>query len=96
MTPEGKNKAYLLKTVKALGGICRKVRWEGRIGAPDWLVMLDGRSIWIELKAPHCQPRASQCLEFALMQQHGGITVHVCDCPRAIDKALFSSNVPKN
>lgn len=32
--------AYLVKSVKALGGEVRKVRWLGRRGAPDRLVML--------------------------------------------------------
>jgi hypothetical protein len=32
--------AYLVKRVKALGGEVRKVKWIGRRGAPDRLVML--------------------------------------------------------
>lgn len=32
--------AYLVKSVKALGGEVRKVQWLGRRGAPDRLVML--------------------------------------------------------
>jgi hypothetical protein len=32
--------AYLVKSVKALGGEVRKVQWIGRRGAPDRLVML--------------------------------------------------------
>lgn len=56
---------YLAKRVKQLGGEARKVRWEGRNSAPDWVVMLPaiehpevidldepGRTIWIEVKAP--------------------------------------------
>lgn len=39
---------YLVERVKALGGEVRKVRWIGRNGAPDRLVMLPER--WI--KAP--------------------------------------------
>lgn len=31
---------YLVKRVKAMGGEVRKVKWIGRIGAPDRLVML--------------------------------------------------------
>lgn len=33
---------YLVKRVKALGGEVRKVKWIGRRGAPDRLVMLPG------------------------------------------------------
>lgn len=55
-------KKHLVQRVKALGGEARKVRWEGRRGAPDWIVMLPGfkrfnvewpgRTIWAELKRP--------------------------------------------
>lgn len=37
---EAQIEAYLVKRVKALGGECRKVKWLGRPGAPDRLVML--------------------------------------------------------
>lgn len=50
---------YLVKRVKELGGEIRKVKWIGRQGAPDRLVMLPevevgrfGDAIWVELKAP--------------------------------------------
>ena len=54
---------YLVERVKALGGEVRKVKWVGRDGAPDRVVMLphDRRlsgqpaqhlPIWIELKKP--------------------------------------------
>lgn len=55
--------AHLVKRAEELGGEVRKVKWVGRRGAPDRLVMLPfhaervGRSsacraIWVELKAP--------------------------------------------
>lgn len=88
MTPEGRNTQYLLRRVKELGGIARKVTWQGRVGAPDWLVMINGRCLWIELKAPGKAPRLSQQIEFDLMQKHGGITVFVCDTPESIDEKL--------
>lgn len=51
----------LVKRVKQLGGEIRKVKWVGRDGAPDRVVMLprtaehecyDDRTIWVELKRP--------------------------------------------
>lgn len=52
----------LVARVKELGGEVRKVKWEGRRGAPDRLVMLppfewdgasrEGYTIWVELKKP--------------------------------------------
>lgn len=57
--------ARLVKRVRDMGGEVRKVKWIGRNGAPDRLVMLpedfvpgtnkiihEGRTIWVELKAP--------------------------------------------
>lgn len=56
--------AHLVKRVKGLGGEIRKVKWIGRRGAPDRVVMLpmwetprslrapSDRTIWVELKAP--------------------------------------------
>lgn len=58
---------YLVERVEALGGEVRKVKWIGRKGAPDRLVMLppvywnrdlqvhisrDNPTIWVELKRP--------------------------------------------
>lgn len=51
---------YLVTRVNAMGGEVRKVKWLGRKGAPDRLVMLpptayvddQHTAIWVELKAP--------------------------------------------
>lgn len=43
--------AYLVKQVKAAGGEVRKLRWIGRRGAPDRLVLLRGAH-FVELKRP--------------------------------------------
>jgi hypothetical protein len=45
MTPEGKIEAHLKKRVKALGGEVRKMRWIGRVGAPDRVVLLPDASV---------------------------------------------------
>jgi len=55
--------AHLVKRVKELGGEVRKVKWVGRGGAPDRLVMLPivaapkpglliRPTLWVELKRP--------------------------------------------
>lgn len=36
---------YLVRRVKELGGECRKVKWIGRSGAPDRLVMLPPQNL---------------------------------------------------
>ncbi len=77
--------AYLVKSVKALGGEVRKVQWIGRRGAPDRLVMLPGvfmakhgrdhitagRTIWVELKAPGKKAEPHQIREHKRMEKMG-------------------------
>jgi len=61
---EAEIEAYLVRSVKEMGGEVRKVQWIGRKGAPDRIVMLPpmknfeapvvyhyGRTFWVELKA---------------------------------------------
>lgn len=69
----------LRQAVIARDGEIRKVSWEGRIGAPDYLVMMDGRAVFIETKAPGGRPRASQMLEFERIDATGSIPVLVVD-----------------
>ena len=66
-TRESQVEDRLVKRVKEAGGEVRKVKWIGRAGAPDRLVMLPWRNrwngvddyydtpgcaVWVELKAP--------------------------------------------
>ena len=69
--------AYLTKRVAEIGGICRKVSWEGRSDAPDYLIMVGGYHFFVETKAPGEKPRESQTREFAAMLNNGGISVRV-------------------
>lgn len=48
---EGKIEHYLDKRAIELGGSTRKLKWLGRSGAPDRLVLLPGRHIFVECKA---------------------------------------------
>lgn len=84
---ESKIEAYLVDRVIALHGEVRKVRWIGRNGAPDRLVMLPGRTIWIELKRPGERPRPSQTREHARMRAMGQIVV-VVDSLEGVDEVL--------
>lgn len=63
--------AALVKRVKSLGGEVRKAAWIGRRGAPDRLVMLDGRTIFVELKAPGEKPEPHQEREHERMRAMG-------------------------
>jgi len=99
MTPEGKVQAYLVKRVRELGGITRKVKWEGHVGAPDILVMLPevvsngpagtipAERFLVEVKAPGKKPRVSQLREHTELRRYGW-RVEVVDCFSQVDEVL--------
>lgn len=72
---------YLVDQVKALGGEVRKVKWIGRRGAPDRVVMLPGcvrfggddsrQPVWVELKAPGEKAKPHQVREHNRMRDMG-------------------------
>jgi hypothetical protein len=78
---ESQIEAHLVKRVKALGGEVRKVKWIGRRGAPDRLVMLPesnpvlgsafNNSWWVELKATGIKAEAYQLREHIRMRKVG-------------------------
>lgn len=89
---------YLVKRAKALGGEVRKVKWIGRNGAPDRLVMLPSvtvpaswawpdTTIWVELKATGKKPESHQLREHERMRKMGQ-RVEVIDSIEGVD-ALF-------
>ena len=89
---------YLVERVKALGGEVRKVKWIGRNGAPDRLVMLPDEypayvdhvytcSLWVELKATGKKPEPHQLREHKRMQAMGQ-RVEVIDSIEGVDELL--------
>jgi hypothetical protein len=87
----------LVQRVKELGGEVRKVKWIGRSGAPDRLVMLPPKdryvpfapdvTIWVELKAPGVPAKAHQLREHARMRKMGQ-RVEVVDSYEQIEELL--------
>lgn len=77
--------AYLTKRVAEIGGIYRKVSWEGRSDAPDYLIMAGHVHIFVETKAPGKKPRPSQLREFSAMFNHGGLAVVIVSTFREVD-----------
>ena len=80
--------AYLKKRVTELGGIYRKVAWEGRSDAPDYLVMMNENFVFVEVKSPTGKPRPSQLREFAAMEAYAGETVVVVRTPDEVDTLM--------
>lgn len=78
-TPEGRVSAALRQAVINCGGEIRKILWQGRVGAPDWLVMLGGGMVFVETKSPGARPRKSQLVEFGRIYRACGIPVLVVD-----------------
>lgn len=79
---------YLVAQTRALGGEVRKVKWVGRRGAPDRLVMLPGRApLWVELKAPGKTPEPHQAREHERMRRMGQVVV-VIDSLAAVEGAI--------
>ena len=84
---------YLVRRVAAMGGEVRKVKWFGRRGAPDRLVMLpvsatrwDNR-IWVEVKAPGEEAEPHQAREHERMRRFG-MRVEVVDSFARVDEVL--------
>ena len=80
--------AYLCERVKDLGGEVRKVKWIGRRGAPDRVVMLPGGLLyWVELKRPGQKAEPHQAREHERMRGMGQ-RVLVIDSFEAIEALL--------
>ncbi len=67
---ENQIETFLISELKKIGVETRKVKWLGRDGAPDRLILHAG-GIWIELKRPGELPRANQLLEHEKMIKAG-------------------------
>lgn len=99
---ESQIEKHLVKRVKELGGEVRKVKWVGRRGAPDRLVMLPptngstdqdawlanwSKTIWVELKATGVEPEAHQLREHKRMRAMGQ-RVEVIDSIEGVEALL--------
>lgn len=80
MSPERKIEAHLVKLARKHGWFCRKVRWIGRNGCPDRMLIdpVYGWIRWVEVKAPGKKPTKVQAAEH-LRMEHFGQNVHVVD-----------------
>lgn len=73
MTPEGKIQKYAKERFEAIGGLVRKLSYEGRSGAPDLLVILPRGIIWfVEVKKDeNTKPDPHQLREHERMRKRG-------------------------
>ncbi len=72
MSPARKIEAHLVKLARKHDGFCRKVRWVGRNGCPDrLLVETIWGLMWVEVKAPGKEPTKQQLAEHEKMRRVG-------------------------
>lgn len=83
--------AYLTKKAREFRCLIRKLKWEGRNGAPDYVVIFpDGRLFFIEMKAPGKKPDPHQLREHARLMGYGQ-RVYTLDSKSAVD-AFFADH----
>lgn len=86
---------HFVKRANEHGAFVRKVKWIAHNGAPDRLVILNGKTVWVELKSPACGPCfPASAHERAQAREHdrmraAGADVRVIWSREAID-ALFT------
>ena len=81
--------SYLKDCVEGAGGEVRKVSWVGRRGAPDRLVLLRGKCVWVELKRPSIdRPDPHQAREHERMRRLGGCDVRVLNNYGGVDALI--------
>lgn len=99
MTPEGKIVAYLLRECKVHGFAVRKLSYEGRVGAPDRLILAYGAAAFVEVKAPGETPRPEQLREIALLNKSGLFACCVSskeDVDRLINSIFCLANMARD
>ena len=84
MTPEGRIESYLVRQCKIHGLLCYKFTAPSTAGVPDRIVIGNGQTVFVELKAPGEKPRALQIAIHRQIRAHGG-TVFVIDTKTGVD-----------
>ena len=87
MVKERDIEKYLKKRVAEAGGEVRRVKWQGRRGAPDDIVFLNGAH-FVECKAPGKTPEPHQKRECARMKNYG-VRVFLVDSYTAVDDIIW-------
>lgn len=99
MTPEGKIQKYAKERFEAIGGLVRKLSYEGRSGAPDLLVILPGGIVWfVEVKKDeNTKPDPHQLREHERIRKRGA-NVFVVGSIKQIDTLIanyYSKHIPQ-
>ena len=97
-TPEGKIQKYAKEQFEAIGGLVRKMAFEGRRAATDLLVILPGGIVWfVEVKKDeNTKPDPHQLREHERMRKRGA-NVFVVGSFKQVDGLIanyYSSHTP--
>jgi hypothetical protein len=84
---------YLVEQAKAIGGEVRKLRWIGRNGAPDRVIMFEGKTIWVELKRPGTKRANPHQIREHERMRRAGQTVVMIDSFEGVDKLIVEVSV---
>lgn len=89
MTRERDIEAHLVQRVKAMGGIAYKFTSPSRRSVPDRLVLLPGRMVFVECKAPGAKPTDAQYREHERLRGLGFVVL-IMDSRERIDAWVSS------
>lgn len=84
---EGNVERYLREEIKRRGGICYKLPPSGINGVPDRVIIYNGRTLFIETKAPNGHLRKNQQLRINEIRNCGGFA-EVCYTRKQINDLL--------
>lgn len=84
---ESEIERHLCEQVHKWGGEVRKLKWINRRGAPDRVVMMFGKTIFVELKAPGEKPKPHQVREHKRMALMGQ-KVYVIDSKEQVNNLI--------
>lgn len=68
---------YLLERVESFGGLCWKFVSPGTKGVPDRVVILNGLTVFIEVKAPGQNPRDLQVKRIQQIRHRDGNAIYI-------------------
>ena len=92
MTPEGRVESYLLQQCKNRGFLCYKFVSPGNRGVPDRIVIGNGHTVFVELKAKSKVPRKLQ-LKVHKKMRDAGADVRVADTSELVDELMSELEV---
>lgn len=87
MKPEGEIESYLVNQSEKRGILCYKFVSPGNRGVPDRILIGNGKTVFVELKAPGEEPRPLQEYVIKKMKK-AGADVRVADTKELVNVIL--------